>query len=139
MSRLQNLLHPRVTRRTAVQAGAIGMLGLGSNHRQALQAADVKAPSTATAKCCIYIFLSGGLSQHDSFDPKPDAPSEVRGEFSSIPTQTVGLDICEHLLSNEGQVAAAHRSSFERPAGRSAGVGSAGVGSAGFDSDCDGQ
>lgn len=92
-----NLLHPKVSRRTAVQAGAIGLLGLGGNHLQALRAADGGLASGATAKTCIYIFLSGGLSQYESFDPKPNAPLEVRGEFSSIPTQTPGLDICEHL------------------------------------------
>ncbi len=97
MSRPQDLLHPRISRRTAVQAGAIGLLGLGSNHLRGLQAADSRTTSAGTAKCCIYIFLSGGLSQHESFDPKPNAPAEVRGEFSSIPTQTLGLDICEHL------------------------------------------
>src|SRR6185295_8055385 len=40
---------------------------------------------------------SGGLSQHESFDPKPDAPMEVRGEFKPIRTSTPGLHICEHL------------------------------------------
>ncbi|OWK44447.1 hypothetical protein FRUB_02379 [Fimbriiglobus ruber] len=45
----------------------------------------------------IYIFLSGGLSQHESFDPKPDAPGAIRGEFASIPTRTPGVRICEHL------------------------------------------
>lgn len=97
MSRHQQLLHPFVSRRTAVRAGAIGLLGMGSNHLQALQAATAQTPAAATAKCCIYIFLSGGLSQHESFDPKPNAPREVRGEFSAIPSQTPGIDICEHL------------------------------------------
>lgn len=45
----------------------------------------------------IYIFLSGGLSQLESFDLKPGAPSEIRGEFRPIPTRTPGLHICEHL------------------------------------------
>jgi hypothetical protein len=45
----------------------------------------------------IYIFLSGGLSQLESFDPKPDAPAEIRGEFRAIATRTPGLSICEHL------------------------------------------
>jgi hypothetical protein len=71
-----------VSRRTAVQAGAIGLLGMGSNHLRALQAANVNA-SAASARTCIYIFLSGGLSQQESFDPKPQAPSEVRGEFGN--------------------------------------------------------
>lgn len=55
---------------------------------------------TATSlppRSVIYIFLSGGLAQHESFDPKPNAPADVRGEFSTIATQTPGLQICEHL------------------------------------------
>ena len=49
------------------------------------------------AKSVIYIFLSGGLAQHESFDMKPNAPSDIRGEFNEISTQTPGLRICEHL------------------------------------------
>ena len=45
----------------------------------------------------IYIFLSGGLSQIDTFDMKPDASPEIRGEFDPIATKTPGLHICEHL------------------------------------------
>ena len=55
---------------------------------------SVKINST---KSVIYVFLSGGLAQQDSFDMKPEAPSEVRGEFSPISTSTAGTHICEHL------------------------------------------
>ena len=90
--------HPRMARRTAVQAGAIGLLGLGMNHLHGLRALAADANSNATPiRSCIYIFLSGGLSQHDSFDPKPQATSQIRGEFSPISTQTPGVQICEHL------------------------------------------
>lgn len=91
--------HPRLTRRQSLQAGAIGLLGLGMNHLaplRALAASNTLAPRT-TARSVIYIFLSGGLSQIDSFDPKPDAPEEYRGEFRPIPTKTPGIQICEHL------------------------------------------
>lgn len=88
--------HPTLSRRTMVQAGAIGLLGLGANHLRGLQAAST-APNTGTAKSCIYIFLSGGLSQHESFDLKPEAPAEIRGEFSPIATRTPGIQISEHL------------------------------------------
>jgi len=65
-----HLAHPRVSRRTALQAGSIGLLGLGLNHVAGLQslAAEngAKAPTTR-AKSVIYIFLSGGLGQQDDF------------------------------------------------------------------------
>lgn len=91
--------HPTFTRRVALQAGAIGLLGLGLEHLAPLRAAAARTPSARPprAKSVIYIFLSGGLAQHDSFDPKPDAPAEIRGEFAPIATRTPGLRICEHL------------------------------------------
>lgn len=92
--------HPTISRRTAVQAGAVGMLGLGMNHLEALRtaaAAEANPASFGKAKACIYIFLSGGLAQQDSFDLKPDAPDTVRGEFKPIATKTPGIEICEHL------------------------------------------
>jgi hypothetical protein len=98
MGRSHHGSHPVVTRRTAVQAGALGLLGLGMNHLEALRAATPSAgPVGGTARSCIYIFLSGGLSQHESFDLKPDAPDGVRGEFRPIATRTPGIEICEHL------------------------------------------
>lgn len=86
--------HPRVTRRTAIEAGCLSLVGLGMNHLAALRSEANERPR---AKACIYIFLSGGLAQHDSFDLKPDAPDEIRGEFKPIATATPGLQICEHL------------------------------------------
>ncbi len=94
----QSCEHPRLDRRTAIQAGAIGLLGLGMNHAEALRAATPALPEAGSkAKACIYIFLSGGLAQHESFDLKPEAPDNVRGEFKPIATQTPGIEICEHL------------------------------------------
>lgn len=78
-----------------LQAGGIGLLGLATPHLQELRAA-ANAPAVPH-RAVIYIFLSGGLGQHDSFDPKPLAPADVRGEFSPIATNTPGLDVCEHL------------------------------------------
>ncbi|MBC8354319.1 MAG: DUF1501 domain-containing protein [Planctomycetes bacterium] len=53
--------------------------------------------AVSSGKSVIYIFLSGGLSQHDSFDMKPEAPDDLRGEFKPIATKAPGLQICEHL------------------------------------------
>lgn len=49
------------------------------------------------AKSCIVLFCWGGMSHHDTFDPKPDAPAETRGEFSTIRTATPCLFVSEHL------------------------------------------
>ena len=90
-----NFAHPRCSRRFALKAGAIGVCGLGLNHLSALRAASSQDHSSARA--CIFIFLSGGLAQQDSFDLKPEAPETVRGEFRPIATKTPGTLICEHL------------------------------------------
>ena len=84
---------PRLTRRDAVRAGSIGMLGLA-------ELARLRAASGATgrpSRAVVFIFLSGGLAQHESFDPKPDGPLDIRGDFSAIPTRTAGVRVCEHL------------------------------------------
>ena len=86
--------HPTFSRRTMLQAGGISLLGLGTSHLNALRA---ESSSKHPAKAVIYIFLSGGLAQHESFDPKPDAPEDIRGEFKPIATKTPGVQICEHL------------------------------------------
>ena len=87
--------HPHFARRTLLQAGSIGLLGLGMNHLQGLRA--MAGGPVTTAKSVIYIFLSGGLAQHESFDLKPNAPDTIRGEFLPISTKTPGIQICEHL------------------------------------------
>lgn len=86
--------HPVVSRRSALHAGAVSILGLGLSELKALRAAR---NGTGKAGSVIFIFLSGGLGQHDSFDPKPDAPADIRGEFKPIATRTPGIPICEHL------------------------------------------
>src|SRR3990170_837865 len=96
---LQTILaHPQISRREAIQAGAVGLLGLGMNHLEALRGAAAEGPPPAgAARSCIYIFLSGGLAQQDSFDLKPHAPDGIRSEFRPIATRTPGIDVCEHL------------------------------------------
>src|SRR4051794_26575552 len=86
------------TRRTALRAGAIGLTGLGLAELSALRARaadDARRPGRA--RSVIFVFLTGGLSQLDSFDLKPDAPDTIRGEFQPVATRTPGVRICEHL------------------------------------------
>ena len=90
-------VHPRFSRRTTLQAGAIGLLGLGMGQVRALQSMAGEASTTRRHKSVIYIFLSGGLAQHESFDMKPDAPVGIRGEFVPIDTSVPDIRICEHL------------------------------------------
>ena len=91
--------HPRLPRRAALQVGACGLLGLGMNHVAGLRAlaTETNGEVPRRHKSVIYIFPSGGLAQQDSFDPKPNAPDTIRGEFAPIATQTSGIQICEHL------------------------------------------
>jgi hypothetical protein len=79
-------------RRELLRAGALGLLGLGLP--ELLQARDV-APGRARA--CILLFMWGGPAQQDTWDPKPDAPAEYRGEFRPIRTSVPGVQVCEHL------------------------------------------
>ncbi|MFP6701581.1 MAG: DUF1501 domain-containing protein [Planctomycetaceae bacterium] len=87
------LSHPHLSRRQWFQAGSIGLMGLSVSELEAARAAAGRSSKTSV----IYLFLSGGLGQHDSFDPKPEAPANIRGEFDPISTRTPGLQICEHL------------------------------------------
>lgn len=84
-----------VRRRDFLKIGAIGGgLSLGSYLRMA-HAGEVA--SNAKAKAGILIYLGGGPTHLDTFDPKPDAPSEYRGEFKPIDTNVPGVQISEHL------------------------------------------
>lgn len=95
MDQPTGIRHPRFTRRTLLQAGGIGLLGLSLPEVLALRAGA--ASQGHAPRSVIYLFLSGGLSQHDSFDPKPNAPDNIRGEFRPIATCTPGVFVCEHL------------------------------------------
>ncbi len=94
------LVDSSLTRRALLQAGSISLLGLSMDQLAMFQAHAASSSGRqprAKAKSVIYIFLSGGLSQIDSFDMKPNAPEEIRGVFKPIATKTPGLHICEHL------------------------------------------
>lgn len=91
-----------LSRRDFLQAGSLGMLGLGAasslaGSRQAAAADRAAGGSFGRAKRCILIYLYGAASQIETFDPKPDAPAEVRGELGAISTSVPGVQIGELL------------------------------------------
>ena len=84
-----------VVRRDFLRLGALGAGGLSlSNYLRWTHAASTRPKG---AKAAIFINLPGGPSHMDTFDPKPDAPSEYRGEFNAIKTSVPGIQISEHL------------------------------------------
>jgi len=82
------------SRRDLLRAGFLGFLGLGLDDWLRLRAAAPATPASP-AKRCILIWLAGGPSHLDTFDPKPEAPAEFRGEFAAIATAVAGLRISE--------------------------------------------
>ncbi len=89
-----------VSRRTFLRVGGLATLGLslpGFLRLQRLAADSGRADPTKKGVRCILLWMQGGPSHHDTFDPKPEAPAEVRGEFGTIPTTLPGVRIAEHL------------------------------------------
>jgi len=85
-------------RREFLQLGCVGSLGLSLAGLLRLQAqSEPPAALKGRARSCILVWLDGGPSHIDTFDPKPDAPVEVRSPFQSIPTSIAGVHLCEHL------------------------------------------
>ncbi|MHA3775388.1 DUF1501 domain-containing protein [Verrucomicrobiota bacterium sgz303538] len=87
-----------IARRDFIQLGIRGALGLGMCDllRLRASASAVNLPSPAAKNVnCIMIWLDGGPSHYETFDPKPDAPSEIRGEFKTIPTVVPGVHFSE--------------------------------------------
>ncbi|MEZ6068164.1 MAG: DUF1501 domain-containing protein [Planctomycetaceae bacterium] len=86
-------------RRDILRAGSLGLLGMSLPELQAARA--VAAPGRAApkqhAKAVILLFMWGGPGQHETWDLKPEAPAEVRGEFQPIATNVPGIEISEHF------------------------------------------
>jgi hypothetical protein len=82
-----------ITRRDFVRVGAVGGLTLAGYLRRT-HAGEGKV---AKAKSAVFVYLAGGPSHLDTFDPKPDAPADVRGEFKPADTVAPGVRVCEHL------------------------------------------
>jgi len=95
-------LNHKPNRREALRAGALTFTGLGlpelfRRNAEASGRTAVRSGGFGQAKSCILIFQWGGPSHLDTWDPKPDAPSDIRGEFHPIATRTPGLMIGEHF------------------------------------------
>ena len=84
----------RIQRRTFLQVGALGLGGLSLPD---LLRAEDQSGRGSSHRSVIMVFLTGGPPHQDMVDLKPDAPLEYRGEFSPIPTNVSGINICEHL------------------------------------------
>src|SRR5688500_12348881 len=94
-------------RRELLRAGSLALLGATLPHVLSGQAASraaaagtegiAKPSSFGRAKSCILLFMWGGPAHQDTFDLKPNAASEIRGEFSPIRTNVPGIQICEHF------------------------------------------
>ncbi len=98
-----------MSRREAMRIGGLGLLGAGLSlaDLSRASAADLPAAGASSfgrARSCILLFLMGGPPQHSTWDPKPDAPAEVRGDFRPIATAVPGISISE-LLPRTAQVA----------------------------------
>ena len=89
----------RLSRRHVLQAGFLTSLGFGMGDFQAaLSRAHAEGRTQKPrAKACIFLFMWGGPSQLETFDPKPEAPAEIRGEFNPIQTKVPGIQISEHF------------------------------------------
>jgi Protein of unknown function (DUF1501) len=83
-------------RRELLRAGSLGVFGLGLPQMLAAHAGSGSS-AAGKAKACIVLFMWGGPSQLDTWDPKPDAPDEIRGDFKTIATRVPGIRISEHF------------------------------------------
>lgn len=90
-------------RRDFLQAGGLGLLGssipglFAGVPAQAGRSGSSDLPGYGRAKQCLVLYIYGAWSQLDTLDPKPLAPTEIRGEFGAIDTAIPGVQICEHL------------------------------------------
>ncbi len=85
------------SRRAFLQAGAASLAGLSLPWLNVLKAAGAINEPAAKIRNCITIFLVGSPGHLDTWDMKPDAPSDIRGKFNPIKTNVSGIEICEHF------------------------------------------
>lgn len=86
-----------IKRREFLRVGYLPFLGLGLVEALKLQAQAGHSQNNNKLRNCILIWLDGGPTHLDTFDLKPDAPAEVRGQYKPIATNVPGIEICEHF------------------------------------------
>ena len=87
-----------MSRRDCLQLGLGALLGGGLVHALRLRASAGSLDSTAArAKSCILIWMDGGPTHYETFDPKPLAPKEIRGELTPIATKVPGVFFSQHM------------------------------------------
>src|SRR6478735_2571690 len=91
-----------LSRRELLRAGGLGLGLHGLGLPQLLRAREAARlpsplPGFGRARACIVLFMWGGPAQQETWDLKPDAPEQVRGEFRPIATSVPGLSISEHF------------------------------------------
>ena len=91
----------KLTRRGFLQAGGLGLGGLSLADLLATEAQA--APKTSTENSVLILWMRGGPSQHETWDPKMEAPAEYRGAFGATSTNVPGIDICD-MLPRSAQV-----------------------------------
>jgi hypothetical protein len=87
----------RITRRRMLQVGSLGLAGVTLSNLLRADAGRRASGTGSRADACILVFLNGGPSHLDMWDVKPDAPSDIRGEFEAIDTSLPGVQFSEHL------------------------------------------
>jgi len=95
-------LYDGLSRREVLRIGGLSAMGLSlPNLLQARETAPLGMPPTdktfGRARNVIFLYLAGGPPQHETFDPKPDAPTDIRGAFNPISTNVPGIQFCELL------------------------------------------
>lgn len=85
------------SRRDFIQLGLGALGGLGMTDLLQLKAEAAAQTGRSSDVRCIFVWLDGGPSHYETFDPKPDAPENIRGSFKSIPTAVPGVHFSEHL------------------------------------------
>jgi uncharacterized protein (DUF1501 family) len=86
----------QITRRELMRLSAAGVAGASVSGWMNTLAAHA-AQTKARPKSCILLWMTGGPSHHDTFDPKPDAPEDIRGELKAIATSVPGIQVSERF------------------------------------------